>query len=91
MSGRYQFAWVLVFQLFQIEPAAFGDLQGFRQQGLRVDPLQGLQGTQVAFPVGEEIGAGLADRQMVADRCHAVLQGSPAAGVHVDVAAGHGR
>ncbi len=47
----------------------------FPPAGLAGRSLQGLQGTQVAFPVGEEIGAGLADRKMVADRCHAVLQG----------------
>ncbi|MNP09372.1 hypothetical protein D3C76_1014770 [compost metagenome] len=91
MSVRDQFARVLVAQLLEIEGAALGDAQGFRQQLGRVDLGQCLARAQVAFAVGEQVCAGLGYRAVLADGGHAVLQGAAAAGVHVHVAAGHRR
>ncbi|MNP17634.1 hypothetical protein D3C76_1100720 [compost metagenome] len=91
VSIRNQFVGVVVAQLLEIEGAAFGDAQGFRQQFSRIDAGQNLAWAQVAFAVGEQVCAGIGHRAVLADGGHAVLQGAAATGVHVHVAAGHRR
>ncbi|MNJ70645.1 hypothetical protein D3C77_671200 [compost metagenome] len=89
MPVRNQFARVVIAQLAEIEGAARGDAQGFGEQGRWIQLGQLLVAPQMALAVGEQMGAGLGHRQVVADGGHAVLQGTPSAGVHVHVAAGH--
>ncbi|MNK89334.1 hypothetical protein D3C87_1093420 [compost metagenome] len=45
----------------------------------------------MAFAVGVQAQPGIGHRQVMTDRGHGVLQGAPAASVHVHIATGHGR
>ena len=87
----HHFARVFVLQLVQGEGAARGHGQRFGQQLGRVGLCQRVTGAQVAFAVGEQAFAGFAHRGAVADGGDRVLQGAPAARVHVHVAGGHQR
>src|SRR5690606_23420439 len=89
VAGRHQFVRVLVPEvLAQVEAAAPGDADGFGQQVFGVDGRQGAAAAQVALAIGEQQVPGLGHGDVVADRGHGVLQGAPAAHVHVDVAGG---
>src|SRR5690554_2091989 len=90
MVGGYQLPGVLVFQIAQIEAAAPGNLHCGLKKCWGINLGQLLQRTQVTFAIGEQPVAGLFQRAMMADGGQGVLQGPPAPGVHVHIAAGHG-
>src|SRR5690606_30778544 len=92
VAGRHQFVRVLVAEvLAQVEAAAPGDADGLGQQVFGVDGGQCTAAAQVALAIGEQQVPGLGHGHVVADRGHGVLQGAPAAHVHVDVTGGHQR
>ncbi|MNH13176.1 hypothetical protein D3C79_727410 [compost metagenome] len=86
----HQFTRILVAQLTEVELTAFGNAECFAQQVGRIKLGQLLQRTQVTLAIGEEKPTCLGDAAMLADSGHAILQGPPAAYVHVYITAGHG-
>ncbi len=90
-TRRHQLVRVLVAQLAEVERAALRDAHRLGQQRVRIQRGQGRARTQVALAVGEQMRAGFAQRQALADRGQGVLQRAATARVHVHVAAGHRR
>ena len=85
VSFRHQFGRVAVPDLVQGEVAAPGQGDRCRQQRMRVDIAQCMAGTQVAFPVAEQVGATLSQRQPMANGGHGVLQDPLASHVHMHI------
>ncbi|MNH17460.1 hypothetical protein D3C79_771320 [compost metagenome] len=79
----HQFARILITQLAKIKGTAPGDVQRFCQQAGRIKFPQHVQAAQMAFAVGMQAQPGIGHRQVMTDRGHGVLQGAPAASMHV--------
>ncbi|MNX68110.1 hypothetical protein D3C86_992730 [compost metagenome] len=89
MSIRHQLSWILITQLVEVERATPGNRQRFIKQGLRVQAGENVEAAQMPFAVGVQAQPGVGHRQVMTDRGHGVLQGTPPARMHVHIAAGH--
>ncbi|MNF75224.1 hypothetical protein D3C84_572830 [compost metagenome] len=89
MPIGHQLPGILITQLTEVERAASGNGQCFVEQGWRIQTGEHVEAAQMPFTVGVQAQPGVGHRQVMADRGHGVLQGPPAARVHVHIAAGH--
>ena len=87
-ARRHELVRIDVVDPAQVETATCGDARGFREQRGRIDRGEILDPAQMALAVREQGVAGLGDRAAEADRGQRILQGAPAAHMHVHIAAG---
>ncbi len=91
LPGRYQLVRVLIAQLLEIEGAALGNAQRLAQQYGRIEFAQLLVWPQMPFAIGKQTESGLGHGDVMAHGGEGVLQGTPAAGMHMHIASRHGR
>ncbi len=81
---------VLIAQLTEIEGTALGNAQCLVQQFGRIEFAQLLVWPQMSFAVGKQTESGLGHGDVMAHGGEGVLQGAPAAGMHMHITGRHG-
>ena len=87
LPRRHQLAGILVAQLVEREGAPERELHGCLEQLARIQSRESRSLAQIALAVPVELEPRFCDRHFQADRGQGVLQSSPRAHVHVNVAA----